>query len=88
MSPMDDAKQDPRPDPRTWSSDDLDGLSPDERRRQVEAMLQRALEESRRRIGELRPGGISDRKGAFPTVTELVSTPEERAARAAQDRRR
>jgi hypothetical protein len=51
-------------------------------------MLQRALEESRRRIGELRPGGISDRKGAFPTVTELVSTPEERAARAAQDRRR
>lgn len=88
MSRMDDATQDPRPDPRTWSSDDLEGLSPDERRRQVEAMLRRALEESSERVGELRPGDISDRKGALPTVTELVSTPEERAARAEQDRRR
>lgn len=88
MSRMDDATQDPRPDPRTWSSDDLDGLSPEERQRQVAAMLQRALEESSRRVGELRPGDISDRKGALPTVTRLVSTPEERAARAEQDRRR
>lgn len=88
MSPMDDATEDPRPDPRTWSSDDLEGLSPEERKRQVEGMLQRALEESRRRIGELRPGDISDHKGRMPTITEVVSTPEERAARAEQERRR
>jgi hypothetical protein len=74
------------PDPQSRSSDGLDGLSHEERRRQVEGMLRRALEESSRRVGELRPGDISDRKGAFPTVTEVVSTPEERAARAEQDR--
>jgi len=67
------------PDPQRWSSDELDGLSPEERRRQVGGMLRRALEESSRRVGELRPGDISDRKGAFPTVTEVVSAPEERS---------
>lgn len=41
------------PDPQSWSSDDLDGLSPDERRRQVEATLQRALQESPDRVGAL-----------------------------------
>lgn len=87
MSPMDDAP-DPRPDPRTWSSDDLRGLSEEERGQQLEDVVLRAIEESRRRIGELRPGDISDRKGALPTITEVVSTPDERAARAEQDRRR
>ncbi|NHT19070.1 hypothetical protein [Cellulomonas sp. IC4_254] len=67
------------PDPQSWSSDDLDGLSPEERRRQVEGMLRRVLEESSRRVGELRPGDISDRKGALPTITHLVSTREERS---------
>lgn len=87
MSPM-DGEPDPRPDPTTWSSDDVRGLTDEERGQQLEDLVLRAVEESRRRIGELRPGDISDRKGRMPTITELVSTPEDRAARAEQERRR
>jgi len=87
MRPM-DGEPDPRPDPTSWSSDDLRGLTDEERAQQLEDVVLRDVEESRRRIGELRPGDIRDRKGRMPTITELVSTPEERAARAEQERRR
>ena len=72
---------DPRPDARTWSSDVLDGMTDDEQQREVEGLVTRAIEESRRRLGELQPGDISERKAQMPTITRVVSAPEERAAR-------
>ena len=77
---VDDAG-DPRPDARTWSSDVLDGMTDDEQQREVEGLVTRAIEESRRRLGELQPGDISERKAQMPTITRVVSAPEERAAR-------
>jgi hypothetical protein len=70
-----------RPDPRTWSSDVLRDMSPGERAREMEILVCQAIDESRRRVGPLRPGDIGVRKGAVPTITHVVSTPEERAAR-------
>jgi hypothetical protein len=55
--------------------------SPEEQAHEMETLVRQAIDESRRRVGPLRPGDIGVRKGAVPTITHVVSTPEERAAR-------
>lgn len=80
MSRVDDPR-DPRPDAREWNSDVLRGMTGEERQREVEGLVSRAIEESRARIGPVRPGDISERKAHMPTVTRVVSTPDERAGR-------
>jgi hypothetical protein len=80
MSRVDDPR-DPRPDARTWNSDVLAGMTDDEQRNEIEGLVTRAIEESRRRLGTLGPGDISERKAQMPTITRIVSTPEERGAR-------
>jgi hypothetical protein len=81
MSHMDEPNAAARPDPRKWSSDVLRGMSPEEQAHEMETLVRQAIDESRRRVGPLRPGDIGVRKGAVPTITRVVSTPEERAAR-------
>jgi|GEM_PF-3948595 len=73
---------------RRWSIDELLAMTSEERVTAQEAMTRRAIEEEDRRDGPLRPGDLGLEKGRLPTITRLVSTPEERAARAEQDRRR
>ncbi len=50
--------------------------------------MQRVIDEARRRNGPIGPDDIGVRKGELPTITELVSTPEERAAQARREERR
>jgi hypothetical protein len=66
--------RDSRPDPATWRSDVLDGMSEDERRAEIAALHARAQDDALRRRGRpLEDGDISAQKGTLPTITRIVS---------------
>jgi hypothetical protein len=91
VSTVDDAMQDPGPAARLraieeearagrrWTIEELLAMTSRERVTAQEAMMHRAIEEEDRRDGPLRPGDLGLEKGRLPTITRLVSTPEERS---------
>ena len=64
---------------RRWSIDELLAMPPLERVTAQEGMRRRAIDEEDRMYGPLQPGDIGIEKGRLPTITTLVSTPEDRA---------
>lgn len=65
--------RDPRPDPATWSADELEGKTSEERLAILHALQARSEEQATARRGRpLREGDISSTKGDFPVITRLV----------------